>query len=671
MKSRYSSIRSLTAFILVILMVFGFGYKLFDIQIVNNEYYAAQNNNVRVYKVPIEAARGDIVDRNGNTLVSNRQGNSIILDAAYFPPRKENLKRNEIILNLIKLFEANEEEYVINLPLLLQNGSIVFSDDEEEIAKMKSEDVFNLQNYATPQNCFDTMVEMYELEAYDTATALKIGAVRYELTTQLFSIENPITIAENVKNETVAAIKEDKEHYLGADVMPVSYREYADSTLAPHILGTVRKINGDEYKKLKDSGYGINDIIGESGIEAAMESELRGVHGEITVTIDGDGNVTEEITKKPIKGNTVMLTINRDLQRIAQDRLKEVCDKTHETDGAGAVVVQTINNGEILAAASYPTFDIQDYYDNYEKLAKNKRNPMWSRFALGSYAPGSTFKPMMACAALEEGVIDENTIFTCKGIWQYYDVEFHCEKYKRHGNENVRHALQDSCNIFFFNCADKLGITKMNEYSRMFGLGEKTGVEINESAGILASPATAEKYGRVWQMGDAIQAGIGQSDNLFTPLQLANYCATVANGGTRFESHFVKAIINSSNNSSDETGITVVEELPISNNTFSIVQEGMRMVAKDGPIHSIFDTIDTPVACKTGTSQVIKDGKKINNGFLITYAPYKNPEIAVASAIEYAGSGSSTADITASIIDYYYSNNADIPPSQEAGTILD
>lgn len=671
MKSRYSSIRSLIAFILVILMVCGFGYKLFDVQIINNEYYAAQNNNVRVYKVPIEAARGDIVDRNGNVLVTNRQGNSIILDAAYFPPRTENHKRNEIILNLIKLFEANAEEYVNHLPLLLQNGEIVFSDDEEEIEKMKGEDVFNLQKYATPRNCFDTMVEMYELEEYDTASALKIGAVRYELTTQLFSIENPVAIAENVKNETVAAIKEDKEKYLGADVKAVSYREYTDSSLAPHILGTVRKINGEEYKELKDSGYGINDIIGESGIEAAMESELRGVHGEITVTIDGDGNVTEEITKKPIKGNTIMLTINRDLQRIAQDKLKETCDKIHPTDGAGAVVVQSVNGGEILAAASYPTFDIKDYYDNYETLAKNKRNPMWSRFALGAYAPGSTFKPMMACAALEEGVIDENTIFRCNSIWQYYDVEFHCENYKRHGNENVRHALLDSCNIFFFNCADKLGITKMNEYSKMFGLGEKTGVEINEASGILASPASAEKYGRVWQMGDAIQAGIGQSDNLFTPLQLANYCATVANNGTRYESHFVKAIINSSNNSSEETSINVVEDLPISDNTFSIVKEGMRMVAKDGPIHSIFDAIDTPVACKTGTSQVIKNGKKVNNGFLITYAPYNNPEIAVASAIEYAGSGSSTAEITSAVIDYYYSNNSDTPPAQEAGTILD
>lgn len=211
MKSRYSSIRSVIALVLVAIMIGGFGYELFNIQILNHEFYTEQNNNVSTYTVPLEAARGDIVDRNGNVLVTNRQGNSIILDAAYFPTRSDNKSRNEIIHNLLKLFYKNKEEYVNNLPLTVKNGKIAFTDDEEEIANMKKEEVFNLQKYATAQNCFDTMVEMYELENYDINTALRIGAVRYELTTQYFSIENPVTIAENVKNETVAAIKEDKK----------------------------------------------------------------------------------------------------------------------------------------------------------------------------------------------------------------------------------------------------------------------------------------------------------------------------------------------------------------------------------------------------------------------------------------------------------------------------
>ena len=610
------------------------------------------------------------MDRNGNPLVTNRQGNSIILDAAYFPSRDDNDARNAVILNLIALFEKNGEEYVNNLPLRIGSDGIEFTEDENAVATMKSKDMFNLQNYATAQNCFDAMVEEYGLEGYDTETALKVGAIRYELTRLMFSIENPVTIADDVSDETVATIKEDKQDYMGADVLPVAYREYADSTLAPHILGTVRKINAEEYAELKDEGYGINDNIGESGIEAAMESELRGTPGELTITIDSDGNVKEEITKEPIQGNTVVLTIDRDLQRIAQQKLEETCNEVSTTDGAGAVVVEDVNTGAVLAAASYPTYDLQDYYDDYSSLASNSRQPLFSRFALGTYAPGSTFKPAMACAALEEGVITESTTFTCRGTWQYYDITFQCLNSRAHGSENVREALRDSCNIFFYNCADKLGISKMNEYASMFGLGEKTGVEISEAAGVLAGPASAERYNKVWQMGDTIQSGIGQSDNLFTPLQLANYCATVANKGTRYEMHFVKAVINTSSGSIEETGATVAEELPISDGTFNIVQEGMRMVAEQNTLSSIFKNSGVDVACKTGTSQVIRNGEKTNNGFLITFAPYDQPEISIASEIDYAGSGTSTAEITSSIIEYYYSNNTDEQPAQNTGVLL-
>lgn len=670
MRSRHFSLRSLTAIILVIALVCTFGYTLYDIQIVNGEYYRAQNSTLSTYTVTIEAARGEIVDRNGNPLVTNRQGNSIILDAAYFPSSEENDERNAIIMNLIELFEANGEEYVNNLPLVQSADGIAFTEDEDAVATMKSEDMFNLQSYATAQNCFDAMVEKYGLEGYDTATALKIGSIRYELTRLLFSIENPVTIADDVSDETVAAIKEDQQTYLGADVLAVAYREYADSTLAPHILGSVRKINAEEYAELRDEGYGINDTIGESGIESAMESELRGTPGELTITIDADGNVTEEITKEPIQGNTVVLTIDRDLQRIAQQQLEITCNEVSASQSAGAVVVEDVNTGAILAAASYPTYDLQDYYDSYSSLASNSRQPLFNRFALGTYAPGSTFKPAMACAALEEGVIDESTTFRCGGVWQYYDVTFRCLNSRAHGSENVREALRDSCNIFFYNCADRLGISKMNEYASMFGLGEKTGVEISEAAGVLAGPASAERYNRVWQMGDTIQSGIGQSDNLFTPLQLANYCATVANGGTKYEMHFVQSVINTSSGTIEETGAAVAQELPISDNTFNIVHEGMRMVAQQYTLSNIFSDSGVDVACKTGTSQVIRNGEEANNGFLITFAPYENPEISIASAIELAGSGTSTAEITASIIEYYYSNNTDEQPAQNTGTLL-
>ena len=365
-----------------------------------------------------------------------------------------------------------------------------------------------------------------------------------------------------------------------------------------------------------------------------------------------------------------MLTIDSDLQRLAQEKLKETCDEVNQSEGAGAVVVEDIHTGAILAAASYPTDDLQDYYDDYSSLASDERQPLFSRFALGTYAPGSTFKPAMACAALEEGIINQSTTFTCRGTWQYYDVRFQCLNGRAHGSENVREALRDSCNIFFYNCADRMGISKIDEYASMFGLGEKTGVEISEASGVLAGPASAERYNRTWQMGDTIQAAIGQSDHLFTPLQLANYCATVANSGTRYDMHFVKSVINTSNGSIEETGATVAEELPISEGTFNIVHEGMRMVAQQYTLNSIFRSSGVDVACKTGTSQVIRNGKETNNGFLITFAPYDNPEISIATEIDFAGSGTSTAELTASIIEYYYSNNTDEQPAQNTGILL-
>ena len=256
MKSVYKSARTTIAIILVIATVAVFGYDLFDIQVNKNEYYAAQNNTVKTYTVPIEAARGEIVDRNGNPLVTNRQGNSIILDAAYFPSSKNNDERNRIVLNLISLFNSNGEEFVHNLPLKAdKKGNISFfteNDDDkykQDIATMKSADMLNLQSYATAQNCFDAMVEKYGLEnylsKYGVQKTLEIGNVRYELTRHLFSVSNPVKIADDVSDKTVATIKENPDLYTGADVQVVAYREYTDSTLAPHIIGTVRKINNE------------------------------------------------------------------------------------------------------------------------------------------------------------------------------------------------------------------------------------------------------------------------------------------------------------------------------------------------------------------------------------------------------------------------------------------
>lgn len=675
MKLRHKSARPVIALFMVALVVFGFGFKLFDIQIKNHDYFVKKNSTMQTYTVQIPAARGDIVDRNGNQLVTNRQGNSIILDATVFPSADDNEARNTIILNLINLFEKNGEEYVQHLPLQANsNGQIGFLTnddlDEKDIATMKSENMLNLQPYATAQNCFDAVVEKYGLEKYDPITAIKIANIRYELTLMMFSYNTPVTIAEDVSQNTVAAVKDNTEMYKGADVRTVAYREYVDSTIAPHILGTVRKINAEEYEKHKDEGYKITDEIGESGIEYAMEKYLRGTDGEMTITKNSDGTITREVTKPPIQGDTVVLTIDIGLQKVAQDNLKAVCDEVDANSSAGAVVVEDVNTGELLAAASYPTYDLADYYEKYDQLIKDKRNPLWSRFALGTYAPGSTFKPAVACAALEEGVITKDTEFKCSGTMKFYDQTLQCLHQKAHGNENVAEAIRDSCNIFFYKTSLEIGINKMNEYCSMLGFGEKTGVEIPESKGVLAGRTERENAGGYWNLGDTVHAAIGQSDNLFTPLQLANYCSTIANGGTRYEAHFVKSVISKSNNAISYKEPKVAENTGFSKATLSTVQGGMRDVAKSGAPSRIFDKLNVNLAAKTGTSQVKVKGQDRNNGFLITYGPYENPEIAVSSVVELAGSGTETAALTSSVYNYYFADNSDEKKAENTATLL-
>ena len=675
MKLRHKSARPVIALFMVALVVFGFGFKLFDIQIKNHDYFVKKNSTMQTYTVQIPAARGDIVDRNGNQLVTNRQGNSIILDATVFPSADDNEARNTIILNLINLFEKNGEEYVQHLPLQANsNGQIGFLTnddlDEKDIAAMKSENMLNLQPYATAQNCFDAVVEKYGLEKYDPITAIKIANIRYELTLMMFSYNTPVTIAEDVSQNTVAAVKDNTEMYKGADVRTVAYREYVDSTIAHHFLGTVRKINAEEYEKYKDEGYKITDEIGESGIEYAMEKYLRGTDGEMTITKNSDGTITREVTKPPIQGDTVVLTIDIGLQKVAQDNLKAVCDEVDANSSAGAVVVEDVNTGELLAAASYPTYDLADYYEKYDQLIKDKRNPLWSRFALGTYAPGSTFKPAVACAALEEGVITKDTEFKCSGTMKFYDQTLQCLHQKAHGNENVAEAIRDSCNIFFYKTSLEIGINKMNEYCSMLGFGEKTGVEIPESKGVLAGRTERENAGGYWNLGDTVHAAIGQSDNLFTPLQLANYCSTIANGGTRYEAHFVKSVISKSNNAISYKEPKVAENTGFSKATLSTVQGGMRDVAKSGAPSRIFDKLNVNLAAKTGTSQVKVKGQDRNNGFLITYGPYENPEIAVSSVVELAGSGTETAALTSSVYNYYFADNSDEKKAENTATLL-
>lgn len=669
--------RQFTTVFLIVAIFVAFGALLFNMQIVNGEQYALEGS-ASVSVSTVKATRGEILDRNGKILVGNRQGNAIIFDATKFPSFSEQEKRNEIILSLIKLFDENHAVWINELPIFINaQGEYEFVPDSDyEIKKMLGEDMLDLNRYATAEDCMNHMIETYKLEGYSMKDALNIATVCYQMKLNVFNSANPYTFAEDVPNEIVAYIKELSHVYVGVDVKIETYREYLDGTLAPHIIGMVGAIDAEEYAVLKEKGYAMNDEVGKTGIEELMEDYLRGEDGEKTVTVTSDGVVSTEYTKEVINGNSIVLTLDADLQKIAQDALKEKCDSiASPVPHGGAVVALNCNTGEVLAMATYPSYDITTYGDDYSSLVKNKASPLWNRALQSIYAPGSTSKPSTALAALEENIIDENSTYDCHYTYRYLDMTFRCIANHADHNIDVRQALQDSCNIFFYKVSQELGVEKMNTYRELLGLGQSTGIEIPENTGVLDSPSYRTSINQVWRPGFTLQSAIGQAANLFTPLQLSNYCATIANGGTRYNVNIIKEVKNFDLTESIlKKEPTIAVETGISNENISIVQQGMKRVVSKS--YTLSTGIGKVVDCaaKTGTSQVehnINGVKKVlTNGFFITFAPYDNPEIAIAVAIEGGQSGASCASVAQAIYEEYFKINEEIPDNNQTGELI-
>lgn len=641
----------------------GFSLILVKAQLINGDKYiktsAASSSSTQV-----KALRGQILDRNGIVLVGNRQGNDIIFNAAEFPSTKNQEERNEIIKSLIKLFDENEIEWINQLPIKLEgrNKFVFIEDEETEIQKLKSRDILHLNKYATADECMAEIIKKFKLEEYSKEEALKIGAVCYGMKANAFSTANPYTFAQDVSDEVVSVIKENSLKYKGVDVKIATYREYTDGSIAPHIIGVTGVINAEEYAVLKEDGYGMDDELGKSGIEKLYEENLKGTNGTRTVSTSADGKQTTTVDGLK-NGDNIVLTIDSKLQKIAQDSLAERCLSFGTANsGGGAVVVMSCRTGEILAMASYPTYNLSTYYEDYNDLIKNSESPLFNRATLSTYAPGSTAKASTAIACLEEGIINESTTKYCAHDYVYKGHKFVCQINHNHRTLNVKTALQDSCNTFFYYYGgEQLGIDKMNMYREMLGLGQPTGIELNENTGILDSPSYRTSIGQTWMPGFSLQSAIGQAGNLFTPLQLCNYVSTIANGGTRYEAHIIKSILSYDNT---ETVLDkkpkVVVETGFSKKNVDIVKAGMRLVVTNGTCQNNLGRLDVKVACKTGTSQVDKVIRGVKstytNGFNISFAPYENPEICVAVAVEGGTSGSGVAPVACDIYNYYFHN---------------
>ncbi len=669
-------------------------------QLIDGDEYKAAAKSLSVSSSKVTASRGEIVDCNGNPLVVNRQGNSVVFKYTDFPEAKDQKARNELIYSLIQLFEENKLEWIDRLPIVYEkNKLIVDKDKKAEFTYMVSETMLELEKgeKATPEECLDALVERYGLQNYNRADARKIASVCFGMKYLSFSTVSPYTFAEDVPTEIISIIMEMSETYPGVSAESVSYREYADKESFSHLLGVVGSISSDEYKNeqtklneklddesltaseiitLKNNAYSLDDTYGKSGIEGTMEKYLRGTNGIKTTTTASDGTISEDYQIKPVQGDTVVTTIDAGLQKVAQDALAKMLvdnKNSHLFDTAGAMVVLDCNTGAVLAAVSLPTYDITTYFKDYDKLANDKNSPLWNRGFQSAYAPGSTMKPAIALAGLEEGTINLNSGYYCGGTLQVEDQTFGC--LSTHGGLNVTTAIQKSCNIFFFELGRELGIDKMNKYCNLLGLGQKTGIELPEAEGMLASIANKEANGMVWNPGDTVQAAIGQSDNLFTPLQLANYCATIANGGTRYQPYIIKSVLSSDMSEVVyETEPTVINTLNVSKKNLDIVKQGMHQVIGDS-CDTYFRNCIVDAAGKTGTSQLNRTTEggvsmKCNNGFFISFAPYDNPEIAIAIVAENALSGARTSQAAVPVYNYYFGQKTSVDTAPAPNTLI-
>lgn len=634
---------------------------LYDAQVVHGSENRARSITSNTASETVTASRGIITDRNGKVLVSNRLAYTLVVDKSSFG--KDEAALNDAIWQLIQLCQEQGVTWNDTLPMTTGSSPQLTSKSLTESFR-EYLDGNKLPTDGGSAEVLAAMRKLYKVDdSYTDAQARLIVGVRYELDGR-----SSYTFAEDVSTELLGRITDGK--YRGVTIKTAAARVY-NTKLAAHILGTVGAIWQEEWRSdestgyvgYADKGYNMNDLVGKDGVEKAFEEYLHGKDGKRLITTDENGKITGELyTREPQPGGTVALTIDIDLQQVVEDTLAStiqgMIDKDSNERGGAAAVIQ-VGTGEVLAMASYPTYDLETFNQDYDELVKDERLPMFNRATQGVYAPGSTFKLCTSVAALEEGIITPSTIIEDKGIYTYYvDPQPMCwiwrQAHTTHGRINVSQAIVDSCNYFYYEVGRLTGIKKLDEYATAFGLGQSTGIEIGDVSGVLASPEWAEAHDREWTDGQTITAAIGQSYNLFTPLQLANYVATLVSGGEHYEAHLLKNVKSYDNSRVVSVyGKGPLNDLNISDSTMAAVTKGMHDLTYDS-LRSAFSRCVVEAGAKTGSAQV---GTDIANGTFVAYAPYDDPEIAIAIVVEKGGSGSLLANAAVDIINAWFTRD--------------
>ncbi len=659
--------------------------QLFNLQIIKGKEYREQSNMRLTRESVLQAARGEILDRTGVPIVSNTMGFRLDL----YKTKVDNQTLNTTILNIIEVLEKNGDEYADNLPITV-NPFTFTSQDEEYNKRWKKKN--SIDENASAEECFYKLKEKYEINSNDIMQTRKIMAIRYEISQNGYSSTRALKVCNNLSRESVMELSERNVEFAGIDIVTEPIISYTSGKLASHILGTVGKITQDELDKNVDK-YNMNDVIGKTGIQYVFEDILKGKNGIRQIDMNIDGTITGEyIAQEAVAGSDVVLTIDANVQEIAEKALEDNIIKistggfsSRSDADAGAVVVMNVKTGEILAMASYPDYEPQLFVngistEKYEEY--NKNSALFNRAISGTYAPGSIFKMVTAIAGLESGVINTETKINDTGVYPHAHKPvcwYYTEYGGGHGLLNVSQAIKHSCNYFFYEVGNRIGIDTIEKYANYFGLGKKTQVELpSEANGVVASQTQAEKENRSWYLGETLSASIGQSYNNFTPIQMAKYISMLGNGGKNIDVSIVKTIIDSNGNqmSKEEKDKYVSEKLKfninedtevlnISEENLHAILEGMKGVTSEsgGTAYSTFAGFDVEIAGKTGTAQA---GNK-TNGWFAGFAPFNNPEIAVVVVVENVTHGGYTAEVARDIFAEYFGMNAnEIVESQEA-----
>ena len=672
---RKTAVRRMMLLIAAAAVIIGlYGFRLIFLQLVNGDSFTAQATNTTDYKFTVTAARGDIVDSKGERIASSTTGYNVVLNKLLMGDEDLDTMLQKIVGLLGKNGESWNDSLLIGQPDAAGHYEFTAASDNaaEQKALAAMKDNLGLQQYATADDVMEKLVEDYDLADFSLYWQRVLSGIHYEMQLQAFSNMNNFVMAENVSEATVATIKENSLSLPGVEIVETSTRSYEQGTVLPHVLGRVGKITAEKWKvtdengqvtyPLKEKGYNMNDIIGISGLESAYEDELRGKDGVETITRNSDGVIVNTaLTTVPEPGHTVQLTIDSEFQKAVDQALAKNVEWIKNTyadskqANAGAVVVIDVKTGGVLAASNYPSFDQNLYAAQYNEYSADENMPLFNRALQGLYTPGSTYKPSVAVAGLDTGLLNRNSTVNCTRVYTYYkDYRPRCAQHG-HGNGpiDVINAIKWSCNIFFYDVGRRLTSDVYDAYAYKLGLGQRTGVEVSEALGHL----TTKNDSNYTESLD-IQAAIGQGNTAVTPIQLATYAATLANRGTRYRTHFVKAILDSNTGETlEETQPEVMDVVEDKGETFDLVREGMKGVAQTIPALAAYPYT---IACKTGSPQrsegyyVGSTYKHYTNAAMIAYGPAEDPEIAIGVVVEYGGAGTRTGQLVADIFNAYY-----------------